>query len=114
MGLGTQTFTYNNVGQVLGFVGALMTITTVDVIGRRFWLITGTGLLVLWDCLGAGLGSKANRTPAENHATIASLLLINFSTKISVSTLNCELPALKSLSSVLASALSICEILTSL
>ena len=91
MGLGAKTFTYNNVGQVLGFVAALIVILTVDTVGRRFWLILGTAMLILWDCLAAGLGTKANKTDAQNNTTIAALLLINFSTKLSVSTLNCEL-----------------------
>ena len=90
MGLGAKTFTYNNVGQVMGFVAALIVILTVDIVGRRFWLILGTALLVLWDCLAAGLGTKANKSTAEINTTIAALLFINFSTKLSVSTLNCE------------------------
>jgi hypothetical protein len=52
-------------------------------------IITGAALLILFDCLIAGLGGSSNRTTTSNNMVVASFVLMLWSEKISWATHCC-------------------------
>jgi len=88
MGLGSKSFTYSFVAQTAGMVSAFIVITCVDRLGRRPLLISGMFLACIFNFLIAGLGSKAEPTPAETNTVVASTILLIMSIKYSASTMS--------------------------
>ncbi|ORY25074.1 general substrate transporter [Naematelia encephala] len=86
VGLGTKSFTYATIVQLVGAIGSFIAIMITDITGRRPLIITGAALLILWNCLIAGLGSSSVRTTTSNNMVVASFILMLFSTKISWAT----------------------------
>ncbi|ORY26771.1 general substrate transporter [Naematelia encephala] len=86
IGLGAKSFTYATLVQVIGAVGALQAIFLTDRVGRRPLCIFGASLLILFDCLIAGLGSSSLRTTTANNVVVASFILLIWSEKISWAT----------------------------
>ncbi|WVW84355.1 hypothetical protein I302_106389 [Kwoniella bestiolae CBS 10118] len=86
IGLGAKSFTYNIIVQCMGAVGAFIAIFTTDIVGRRPLCILGSALLILWDCLIAGLGGSSTHTTSANNVVVASFVLKIWSTKLSWAT----------------------------
>ncbi|WVW79104.1 hypothetical protein I302_101069 [Kwoniella bestiolae CBS 10118] len=86
IGLGDKAFTYAILCQLMGMVGGLTGLFLTDRVGRRPLLIIGSALLVLFDGLAAGLGSKAHRTTTENNVVVACWTLMLWSAKLSWAT----------------------------
>lgn len=66
-----------------------MAIMMTDRIGRRPLIIFGAALLIIFDCLIAGLGSSTTRTTTANNVVVASFMLMLWSEKISWATHCC-------------------------
>ncbi|KAL1406155.1 hypothetical protein Q8F55_007839 [Vanrija albida] len=86
IGLGSKSFTYATVVQLVGAVGSAIAIFLTDRVGRRPLIITGACGLILFDFLIAGLGGSAPRTTTNNNVVVASFILMIFSTKVSWAT----------------------------
>ncbi|WVW84361.1 hypothetical protein I302_106395 [Kwoniella bestiolae CBS 10118] len=83
-GLGAKSFTYSIIVSLAGAIGGLIGILSSDTIGRRPPAIFGSALLVVWDCLIAGLGSRPDITSnaIAQNVVVASFVLLIWSTKI--------------------------------
>lgn len=66
-----------------------MAIFLTDYVGRRPLIITGAALLVLFNCLIAGFGTKLPHTDTANNVVVASFVMMLWSTKISWATHCC-------------------------
>lgn len=91
VGLGSKSFTYATVVQLVGAIGSLMAIFLTDYVGRRPLIITGATLLVIFNCLIAGFGTKTPHTHTANNVVVASFVMMLWSTKISWATHCCKL-----------------------
>lgn len=87
MGLGSKSFTYSFIAQAAGVAGALIGMLIVDRVGRRPILICGLSLAALFNFLVAGVGSKPDLSSSQINLVIASIILLNFSCKISINML---------------------------
>ncbi|GFZ48394.1 hypothetical protein JCM24511_06142 [Saitozyma sp. JCM 24511] len=85
-GLGSKSFTYAILVQLMGMIGSIMAIVATDRVGRRPLCIFGAGLLIVWDFLIGYLGSKPTKTVAEQNTIIASFIMLLWSTKVSWAT----------------------------
>ncbi|WVQ65533.1 hypothetical protein V865_003192 [Kwoniella europaea PYCC6329] len=87
-GLGNKSFIYGIIVNLFGAIGSLMTILSTDTIGRRPLCIIGSFLVVLWDCLIAAFGGASDITtnPQKQNITVASFILLIFSTKVAFAT----------------------------
>jgi MFS family permease len=90
VGLGAKSFTYATIVQLVGAIGALMAIFLTDFVGRRPLIITGATLLVIFDCMIAGFGTKVPHTDTANNVVVASFIMMLWSTKISWATHCCR------------------------
>lgn len=78
VGLGAQAFQYTVGSATTGLAGTLVGMVLIDTIGRRPILIWGGIMQAPWLFAVAYLGSKANPSPEDSKALVASVLLFNF------------------------------------
>ena len=86
-GLGSKSFTYATVGQVVGVVGCVVAVLSFDITGRRPLFICGSVACAFFLYLAAGLGLKSNPNQNEVNTTIACFTLLAASTRISAGTI---------------------------
>ena len=86
-GLGSKSFTYATVGQVVGVVGCVFAVLSFDIIGRRPLFICGSVACAFFLYLAAGLGLKPNPNQNEVNTIIACFTLLAASTRISAGTI---------------------------
>lgn len=85
-GLGAMSFTYQTVGQVLGFIGCVVGIFIMDYIGRRAAFIGGSAITALLLFIAAGLGLQEKPlNQASTNATIACFVILPATTRLSAS-----------------------------
>jgi Na+/melibiose symporter-like transporter len=89
VGLGSKSFTYATIVQLVGAIGSFTAVFLTDRIGRRPLILTGGVLLIVFNALIAGFGVGDDRTDAKNNIVIASFILMIWSTKISWATHCC-------------------------
>lgn len=92
VGLGSKSFTYATIVQLVGAIGSFMAVFLTDRIGRRPLILFGGTLLIVFNSLIAGFGVGYDRTDAKNNVVIASFILMIWSTKVSWATHSCESP----------------------
>ncbi|RXK38375.1 hypothetical protein M231_04284 [Tremella mesenterica] len=85
IGLGAKTFTYNILVTLAGFVACVIAIFSNDRIGRVPLVVLSCGLCIIFTCLVGSLGAIKSPTTTQQNTVIASIILINFSAKIGVS-----------------------------
>ncbi|ORX38012.1 general substrate transporter [Kockovaella imperatae] len=86
-GLGSMSFTYSTLGQVVGLIGAAGGIFIMDLLGRRTAFIGGSAVTAMFLLLAAGLGLKEHKSQSTANFIIASFIIVPATTRISAS--NC-------------------------
>ena len=87
-GLGSKSFTYTTVGQVVGVVGCAIGIFLIDMTGRRPQMIGGSIVCTLLLYLAAGLGKSKHINTNEENTIIACFMLLPAFTRISASNIS--------------------------
>jgi len=85
IGLGAKTFTYNIIVTLCGLIACLIAIFSNDRVGRVPLVLLSVLLTTLFNALVAGLGDINGPTTTQRNVVIASIILINFSAKLGVS-----------------------------
>lgn len=84
-GLGSKSFTYTTIGQVIGVIGSAIGIVLFDISGRRFPMIGGSCICCLLLFVAAGLGRSEVITTIEQNTMLACFMLLPAFTRISAS-----------------------------
>ena len=85
IGLGAQTFTYTIIVTLAGFIACVIAIFTTDRVGRVPLCVLSMILTTIFNCLVATLGPLKSPTATQKNTVIASIIMINFSAKIGIS-----------------------------
>ncbi|KXL42300.1 hypothetical protein M433DRAFT_429307 [Acidomyces richmondensis BFW] len=85
IGLGSKTFTYNIIVTLAGLIACVIAIFTTDRVGRVPLCVLSMVLTTIFNCLVASVGSMQHPTSTQRNTVIASIILINFSAKIGIS-----------------------------
>lgn len=86
-GLGSKSFTYATLGQVVGVVGCAAGLILFDISGRRAMLIYGSAVCTFLLFLASGLGQSTNPSQSNVNTIIACFIINPAFTRISAS--NC-------------------------
>lgn len=84
-GLGSMSFTYSTIGQVIGVVGCGIGLALLDITGRRSTMIGGSFVCCLLLYLAAGLGTAQHINQNESNTILACFMLLPAFTRISAS-----------------------------
>jgi hypothetical protein len=84
-----MTFTYNIIVTLAGFVACVIAILTSDRVGRVPLCMLSMALITIFNCLVASLGPLKEPTATQKNTVIASIIMINFSAKIGISSQVC-------------------------
>lgn len=74
-GLGGNSFLYNLLGQVVGFVGCFVGLVLLDITGRRACFIFGGAVVTILLYVASGLGLDASYNANKNNAIVACFIL---------------------------------------
>lgn len=86
-GLGAMSFTYNLLGQVVGFVGCFIGLVLLDLTGRRPLFIYGSAITGFLLFLAGGLGLSTQRDSNRANTIVACFILQKAFSRISAT--NC-------------------------
>jgi MFS family permease len=84
-GLGSLSFTYATIGQVIGVVGCAIGVLLFDITGRRPLLIYGSIVCTFLLYLASGLGTIHDPNQNEVNTLLACFMLLPAFTRISAS-----------------------------
>ncbi|KAJ9138582.1 General substrate transporter [Coniochaeta hoffmannii] len=84
-GLGSMSFTYATIGQVVGVIGCAFGVLMFDVAGRRPLFIYGSVVCAFLLYLASGFGRIQDPNPSEVHTLLACFMTLPAFTRISAS-----------------------------
>lgn len=80
-----MSFTYNTIGQTVGFVGCAIGLVLLDITGRRVLLIYGSCFCAALLYIAAGLGTIANPNQHQANMLITCFMLLPAFTRVAAS-----------------------------
>lgn len=80
-----MTFTYTIIVTLAGFIACVIAILSNDRVGRVPLCMLSTALATMFNCLVATLGPRNDLTPVQENTVIASIIMVNFSAKLGIS-----------------------------